>query len=308
MITIARRPLTIPLIALCAATMFVACGDDDDGDATPDAGGDTTVAASPTDAVTTEPASTQPATTEPATTDAPATDSTTTEPAGGGDIDAACTAYTEITFAFNAEPEGDPADFLQNTVVPLIETLEANAPEEVADSLGVMMGAAQQVVDSGGEDFSAFEAPEFSEAQSEVDPFMFANCTYDASYEVGLIDYSFVDLPSEIESGRVAMLVTNEGTEAHELAVMSKGDGVTESWQELLELPEEEAMTKVTYVGGAFAPAPGAQGLLVVDIEPGDYAALCFIPTGTMVDGGGMTEGTGPPHFVQGMIQEFTAT
>jgi uncharacterized cupredoxin-like copper-binding protein len=284
--------------------MLVGCGSDDD-DATT-AVVETTVAASPTEPATTEPTSTATtATTEPETTDSATTEPATTD-AAEADIDAVCEAYTEITFAFNAEPEGDPAEFLQNTVVPLIETLEANAPSEVADSLGVMTSAAQQVVDSGGEDFSAFEAPEFSEAQSEVDPYMFENCTYDATYEVSLIDYAFEGMPSEIEAGRVAILVTNEGSEAHEMALMSKAEGVTESWQELVELPEEEAMEKVNFVGGAFAPTTGSQGLLVVDIEPGEYAALCFIPTGTTMDGGEMTEGTGPPHLVQGMVQEFT--
>ena len=297
------RPMMIPLLVLCAGTLFVACGDDNDDDASPAAVGGTSVAASPTDPVATEPD-----TTEPATTSAPTTDASTTDPAGNGDIEAACAAYTELTFAFSAEPEGDPSEFLQNTVVPLIETIEANAPAEVSDSLGVMTSAAQQVVDSGGEDFSAFEDPAFAEAQSEVDPFMFENCTYDSTYEVSLVDYAFADMPSEIESGRVAILVTNDGSEAHELAVLSKAEGVTESWEELLQLPEEEAMTKATFVGGAFAPAPGSQGMLVVDIEPGDYAAVCFVSTGTTIDDSGMTEGTGPPHFIQGMFSEFTVT
>ena len=41
---------------------------------------------------------------------------------------------------------------------------------------------------------------------------------------------------------------TNEGAEDHELAIARKNDGVTESFDELLALPEEEAMTKVTFV------------------------------------------------------------
>jgi hypothetical protein len=39
----------------------------------------------------------------------------------------------------------------------------------------------------------------------------------------------------------------------------------------------------------------------VADLEPGDYAVVCFIPTGS----GGDTEGDGPPHFTKGMVSYF---
>ena len=51
-------------------------------------------------------------------------------------------------------------------------------------------------------------------------------------------------------------------------------------------------------------PLYDQEGMLVADLAPGEYVAVCFIPVGTMPD----HEGTGPPHFVEGMKQEFTVT
>ncbi len=39
--------------------------------------------------------------------------------------------------------------------------------------------------------------------------------------------------------------------------------------------------------------------------KTGNYAALCFIPVGTTSE---ETEGTGPPHFTEGMAAEFEVT
>ena len=72
--------------------------------------------------------------------------------------------------------------------------------------------------------------------------------------------------------------------------------------QELLALPEEEAMAKVDMVAAVFAP-PGDESYSVADLEAGDYAMVCFIPTGASEEN---PEGTGPPHFIQGMLAEFT--
>ena len=59
---------------------------------------------------------------------------------------------------------------------------------------------------------------------------------------------------------------------------------------------------QIEFVAAGFAE-PGDTGTVYADVKkPGRYAAVCFIPTGTHGD----TEGDGPPHFVQGMVAEFT--
>jgi hypothetical protein len=88
--------------------------------------------------------------------------------------------------------------------------------------------------------------------------------------------------------------------------IVRKNDGVTESFEELLALPEEEAFTKVTSVGTGFAP-PGESGYVLVDLAPGEYLALCPLPVG-WVDMSGPPPEDAPPHFTEGMSNEFTVS
>lgn len=216
------------------------------------------------------------------------------------DAAAVCEPYLGVTAQFNGEP--DPA-----TITPLLDAVDENAPEDLAEPLAVMTGAARQVVESG--DFASFESPEFAAAQGTVDPWMFEHCEFDQKEEVTATEYKFDGLPSELDTGTTAILLTNEGAEAHEMAIMRKADGVTQSWDEILALPQEEGEQLVVQVGGAFAPNEDATGLAVVDLVPGDYVVTCFVPAGTAVASDGtMTEGTGTPHFMHGMISEFTVT
>lgn len=281
-----RQLAAVAILLGCTAGMLTACGDDDSDTTT---GAPTPEADAGTDATTEA---------EPGTDEGTGTEASST----GGDDTELCTAYADVTAAFSGPPP-DP-----ETITPLLETLDAEAPEEVADPLGVMTDAARTAVDSGGEDSSPFEAPEFLEAQSEVDPYMFENCDYDAKVEVTATEYAFEGIPDEIDAGTVAFLLTNEGNEAHEIGLARKKDDVTESFDELLEMDEAEAETKIDFAGGAFAASSGDQGLAIADLEPGEYVAVCFIPVGTSMEGDDMQEGDGPPHFMQGMKAEFTVS
>jgi hypothetical protein len=211
-----------------------------------------------------------------------------------------CDPYLAVTAQFNGEP--DPA-----RLTPLLDQVDDEAPEDLADSLAVMTGAARMVLEKG--DFSAFESDEFSEAQGTVDPWMFEHCEFDRKEEVTASEFKFEGLPSEMKAGTVAILLSNAGAEAHEMAILRKADGVTQSWDEILALPMEQAQELVVSAGGAFAPNKDAQGLAVVDLTPGEWLAACFVSAGTTVAADGtMTEGTGTPHFMHGMMKEFTVT
>ena len=213
---------------------------------------------------------------------------------------AACDPWIAINAEFNEEPNPD-------TLVPLLDEFDETAPEEITDSVAVMTGAARTVVDTG--DFAAFESPEFTEAQGEVDPWMFENCDFDETAEVTAADYKFEGVPDEFDAGTAAILLTNDGEEPHEMAIMRKADDVTQSWEEILALPQEEGEALVVQVGGTFAPRKGTKGVAVVELVPGDYVVTCFVPTGTSISADGeFTEGTGVPHFMGGMLQEFTVS
>ena len=80
------------------------------------------------------------------------------------------------------------------------------------------------------------------------------------------------------------------------MVMFRKADGETRSFEELFALPEEEAGDAVTFTAATFSPI-GETTYAVADLEPGQYAAVCFIPVGGAEDG--------PPHFTEGMLAEF---
>ena len=217
---------------------------------------------------------------------------------GGDDAAAseeACDAYIGVTKAFNAE-ESDP-----EAAAGLLDDVEAEAPEEVRDQLQVMVDTAREVLESGS--FEAFETEEFTAAQGEVDPFFFESCDADQKAEVTGVDYEFQDAPDEVDAGEVAFLFENSGEEVHEMVLLRKRDDTTESFDEILELPEEEGQQLVepTFVAFGF---PGATTASWVDLDAGEYSMVCFVPEGSTADAGEEV-GDGPPHFTLGMRHDF---
>jgi hypothetical protein len=114
---------------------------------------------------------------------------------------------------------------------------------------------------------------------------------------VTAVDYAFEGVPDELDAGLTSFAFTNEGGEEHEMVLFRRADGVEESLDELLALPDDEAMSKVQMAGVTFA-SPGDTSYLAADLEPGTYFLVCFIPVG-----GGEE---GEPHFMHGMKAELT--
>ena len=131
------------------------------------------------------------------------------------------------------------------------------------------------------------------------------------------VDYAFEGLPEEVPAGTKISLV-NEGNEPHEFVAMLIPADETRPVEELVQLPEEE----LGAVFGAAEPAtvilaatgqtdiPGAvvgDGTLT---EPGRYAIVCFLPTGSddsiLESDGPPPAGEAPPHAAQGMVAELT--
>ena len=85
------------------------------------------------------------------------------------------------------------------------------------------------------------------------------------------------------------------------MVILGRKQGATESFDQLLALPEQEASQRVEEKGGSFPVDPGQQGYVTTTLTPGDYLMVCFLPQGS-TDG---REGNGPPHFALGMKREF---
>jgi hypothetical protein len=223
---------------------------------------------------------------------------------GEPDLDAFCEGFVALDAAFMTAPE-DPAEleaYLADEVLPVAEETRDNVTDELAEPVGVMFEAVDTLASTG--DFAAFEDPEFLAAQAEVYPELAATCGYQ-DVTATAVDYGYTGVPATLEAGPTVFVIDNQSAagEAHEIGVARIADGVTETAEQLLALPEEEAFTKLEVSGGAFAPAGGTSGVSL-DLAPGRYLYACFIPTGSI----GEEEGTGAPHFTAGMWGEFTVS
>ena len=228
--------------------------------------------------------------------------------------EASVEAFCEAELAVEAAAAEDPA-----AAGPAFEALVAASPEDIRPTVEEVIANAQAGPGS----------PEFDEPYAEMIGFVKDNCGF-AEMNVTAADYTYTGLEAEYAAGPTVVTLTNEGEEVHEIALARVNDDVTETAAEIVALPEEEALSKVVLTGRGFA-FPGTDGFTVVDLEPGRYIAVCFIPQGAtpevmaqlMAEEGPPGEGSapegsapegsapgelefGPPHHTQGMIQEFT--
>jgi len=215
--------------------------------------------------------------------------------------------YCEKVFAIETYPEPDidweslspdqqtaESKAFAAKLVPVAEQVRAVAPAEIKNDINLLADAVKQVQQTG--DFeAAFETPAVNEASDRAHAFDLENCGW-ATVDVSGEDYRFVGIPESIEAGPVSFEFTNKGEEPHELVLFRVNDGVEESVEDIVGLPEEEGKAKVTPVGGTFAP-PGESEYAVADLKKGRYGVACFVPVG----GGD----EGPPHASRGMHAEF---
>lgn len=222
------------------------------------------------------------------------------------DAMAYCTAHLA---AEAAVASGDPA-----AIGPAFAAIVESAPDELAEAVAF-------VTENPPTDGPP--SPEFNAAYNQLTAYVKDNCGF-AVVEVLANEYAFGGLPTELASGPTVISLTNDGEEMHELVLLRKNDDVTATAEELFALPEEELFSQVQPLNGTIV-APGESGSVVVDLTPGNYIAICFLPVGAtpeMMDEmmaepavdasappASAPMGSAPePHFVHGMIQEFTVT
>jgi hypothetical protein len=218
-----------------------------------------------------------------------------------------CEGFRNLDVAFANAPE-DPSElpaFVAEQVDPNLALVEENIPTQVSGGVSTMVTTVEQVKESG--DTSLFESPEFMSAQGEVYPFLAEGCGWQP-LETTAVDYAFEGMPETIEAGMTVLTIenTSEAGELHEIALMKLAEGTELSAEEIFALPEEEAQQHLDPEAPpvfAFA-APGGTGGVTADLTPGEYVYACFIPTGTTMD----AEGTGAPHFMEGMMGSLTVT
>jgi hypothetical protein len=115
-----------------------------------------------------------------------------------------------------------------------------------------------------------------------------------ATITMSLTDYDFA-LSAPLTAGSHVMQVTNNAEQEHEVFIAKLAPGATAaqllSWIEKPNGPPPgEAM------GGTVGMDKGMSNLVHLDLTPGEYALLCFIPDAK----------DGKPHFVHGMMKQIS--
>ena len=112
--------------------------------------------------------------------------------------------------------------------------------------------------------------------------------------EVGATEFAFT-MPDSIPAGPTTFRLTNSGAQIHHLQLVRLEDGKTLADMQGMD-PNGPPPSWVVEVGGPNAAAPGggvSEGTL--DLAPGNYAALCFVPGPD-----------GMPHVMKGMMHPLT--
>jgi hypothetical protein len=137
-----------------------------------------------------------------------------------------------------------------------------------------------------------------------------------AAGTVVMRDMAF-ELPAQVAAGPQVWEVVNEGPQPHEIALLKLAPGLTaeqalaifggppaspDAGHEMASPesagapPAADGPPPFTAAGGMQALAAGLRGWAVLDLEPGDYLAVCFVPD----------PASGQPHVALGMVASFT--
>ncbi|MEP7327455.1 MAG: hypothetical protein ABI836_16005 [Gemmatimonadota bacterium] len=105
-------------------------------------------------------------------------------------------------------------------------------------------------------------------------------------------EYAF-DAPDTIASGPTVIRLVNHGMEAHHVSMFRLDSAHTV--QDMMAQPEGASPAWIVPVGGPNAATPGDSVRATINLEPGNYVMLCFIPSADL-----------KPHFMKGMVRPIT--
>lgn len=123
---------------------------------------------------------------------------------------------------------------------------------------------------------------------------------------VELGDFAFVNVP-EFAAGKTTLQVTNSGSQPHEMIVLRLRGISADQLLEILSAPPPPpgeappppppGPPPFEFVGGIQAFMPGETTWITLDLSPGEYVVVCFIPSPLH---------EGAPHLALGMNHAFT--
>ncbi len=119
---------------------------------------------------------------------------------------------------------------------------------------------------------------------------------------ITMFDFNFT-MPDTIPAGKSMYTVTNTGAQFHEFNIGQLAPGKTLAdakafFDPAPNTPPPAGPPPVAPVGGMNALSKGNSGIVVLDLKPGDYVAVCNVP--------GQSKPNGDSHVHLGMIKAFT--
>jgi uncharacterized cupredoxin-like copper-binding protein len=117
-----------------------------------------------------------------------------------------------------------------------------------------------------------------------------------ATMNLELVDYAF-NFDKPLSAGRQTIKVTNPAPQNHEIQIVKMAPGKTpadlQQWIQTMKGPPPGDA-----IGGVASMKPGTTNYFDVELTPGEYVALCFVPD----------HKDGKPHYVHGMVKAFTVS
>lgn len=121
-----------------------------------------------------------------------------------------------------------------------------------------------------------------------------APATPTADVTITMTDYDWTITPP-LTAGKHTIKLLNTAAQSHEMFIARLDSGKTTA--ELLKWAETfQGKPPATPMGGISGMPQGATVYLPVDLTPGEYALLCFLPDA----------GDGRPHLAHGMVKTIT--
>ena len=221
------------------------------------------------------------------------TDSTATGAAGTTGF---CAAAGRLVTALGSG--GDPSKALKTAI--------DRAPGPLAKDLSTL-GEKFGTAASSGDD-SAFLADDLRETASTTFAGIASNCDYQTA-NISATEYKFGGLPATLAAGPTAFHMTNRGSEVHEMLFYRRAKGTEGDIVSIVNDEPTVSDGRLEEIGVMLPAAPGEDSVLLVDLTPGDYVAVCFVAEGTTsmaqvaAHAGGDASGD---HRSLGMIKAFT--
>jgi hypothetical protein len=131
-----------------------------------------------------------------------------------------------------------------------------------------------------------------SRAVKVVGPSRPAGPEPEADIVVKLVDYDF-ELSQPLTAGKHTIRVENAGPQPHEIAIVRLNPGKKPADFTAWGM-KPVGPAPGTIHGGLSGIMPGAHSFIEVDLPPGDYGLLCFLPDAK----------DGKPHFEHGMAKQ----